>query len=336
MRVGIFGSLDDAQSASIASALEEIGLEPVIVEYLSIEEGADHSLSDGTFYYRGQSLDDVVCWYLRYIYAPFPSKFEMDGNLYLHKDWRAQFMHGRESFSYVLSWLLSLELKGIPVVNPPEHGSLVQLKPFQLEAAKRAGFETPKTLVTNNPERVLSFYQVLNGEVVYKPCSGGAIVKQLDAEKLAELELITKSPVMFQELIAGTCVRLTLIGDELVSSVSIPTSSLDYRDNPQYEEGKQTYEPVEIPTALSDKCRQLMKDLGLLFSGIDVIEKPDGSWVFLEANSSPVFLDIEQKTGAPISKRLANYLARLVYEPEVIRRAREGAARVRSFIDYAR
>jgi glutathione synthase/RimK-type ligase-like ATP-grasp enzyme len=45
-----------------------------------------------------------------------------------------------------------------------------------------------------------------------------------------------------------------------------------------------------------------------VLSGVDL--KHDGDrWVLLEANSSPAYLDIERRTGAPISAALLDAIA---------------------------
>jgi glutathione synthase/RimK-type ligase-like ATP-grasp enzyme len=45
-----------------------------------------------------------------------------------------------------------------------------------------------------------------------------------------------------------------------------------------------------------------------VFAGIDLKHTPNGEWLFLELNSSPVYLDVERKLGHPISEALADLL----------------------------
>jgi glutathione synthase/RimK-type ligase-like ATP-grasp enzyme len=52
----------------------------------------------------------------------------------------------------------------------------------------------------------------------------------------------------------------------------------------------------------STLCRHVL-------SGVDLKRRANGDYVLLEANSAPVYLDIEQKTGAPITARILDYLA---------------------------
>ena len=48
-------------------------------------------------------------------------------------------------------------------------------------------------------------------------------------------------------------------------------------------------------------CRQVL-------SGIDLIQRAGGEYAILEANSAPVYLDIERKTNAPITDAILDYL----------------------------
>lgn len=152
---------------------------------------------------------------------------------------------------------------------------------------------------------------------------------------MSRLDQIVKSPVIFQSQVLGTSVRLTLIGEELVSAVSIPTSHMDYRQDPVYASGQQLYEKVMVPDELVQKCVTLMRACGLVFSGLDFIKRPDGSYVFLEANSSPIYLDIEQKTKTPITEKLVEYMLFLANEPSWYKERMNQAERPKSFLKYA-
>lgn len=333
MRIGIFGSASDAQCKAVKDKLERHGAEVIIVESQALNLGKACSFDGETFYYRGESLDDVGCWYLRFIMSPLPPSFFIEDNYYLYRDWFIEYMRRRERAGFQLSWLLYLALKGIPVVNPPEHGSVIQLKPFQLAAAKAVGLTIPKTLITNDPLLVKDFVNE-TGQVVYKPSMGGGLCHSFIENDFKHLNKITAAPVTFQEFVSGTCIRATFIGDELVSSVLLPSGYLDYRADPDYNAGKQIYHQVELPKEIMNQCITLLRNCGLLFSGVDFILRENGSFVFIEANSSPIYLDIENKTQVPISERLACYLLRLSSEPQDYYKAVESAGRTKSFVSY--
>lgn len=334
MKIGIFGSHEDAQCKLLAAALKRRSAQVVLVESASIHTGTEFSYKQGNYFYNGESLEDTACWFLRYVISPLPPRFRAGEEYVLFKDWFYEHMHRQERYSFQIAMLLSWGARGIPVVNPPENGGVLQIKTFQLDIAKNSGLEIPRTLVTNNKEQVLEFKKEVR-EVVFKPSMGGALCQPLDAKAEEELALVDQSPVIFQERVIGTPVRVTIVGDRVVSCVRIPSSQLDYRANPGYNEGNQMYLPEFLPDTTKKNCLEMIKNCGLLYSGIDFILQEDGRWVFLEANSSPIYLDIERKTGVSITDAIADYLLLLANEPERYKQATQQAARTRSFIKYA-
>jgi len=334
MKIGIFGSPTDAQCQAVAALLQQRGAPVLLVDSMGLSRGDEGSYLDDHLYYGGQCLDDVGAWYVRYVTSPLPPAFAADETYYLFADWFKEYMHRREQFGFQLSTLLILAARGVPLVNPPENGSVVQLKTYQLAMASSCGLTIPRTLVTNQASRVRMFATQVP-EVVYKPCLGGAICRPLDDGALELLEHLPASPVIFQERVRGMAVRVTIVGDKVVSSVKLPSLSLDYRDDPTYIAGNQIYVPAELPSVVADGCLRVMKACGLLFSGIDLILKDDGTYVFLEANSSPAYLDIEQKTKTPITGALVNYLLKLANLPNDERDMLQQARTARSFVAYA-
>ena len=149
-----------------------------------------------------------------------------------------------------------------------------------------------------------------NGEVIFKPLLGGAITRLLDAEMLSRLEQVRAAPVIFQQRIRGDDIRVILVGSEIVSAVALrtPISYLDFRSDPIYSSGKASYERVRLPSDVAAICREAARACGLPFAGIDIKHTPEDDWFFLELNSSPIYMDVEQKMGDPISAALAEYL----------------------------
>ena len=332
MRIGIFGSADDAHCQALGAALERRGAAPVLVAGSDLHEGEDFAFDGATFHYRGQSFDDVGAWQVRRILSPLPPAFTLADEVFLYDDWLRDYMHRRERYGYLLSWLHTLAARGVPLVNPPEQGIGVQLKTYQLAMAKELALTVPQTLVTNNPDRVRAFRDAV-GAVVFKPSMGGDLCRPLDEASMKQLHLLESHPVIFQEQVKGTSVRVTLVGGKVVSSVEIRTAALDYRQDPNYVNGGQSYVAAPLPEAVSQQTLELCQRLGLSLAGVDFIRSADGTLTFLEANSSPSYLDIEEKTRAPISDALAQHLLavanrRALGEPRP-RRERK------SFIRYA-
>jgi glutathione synthase/RimK-type ligase-like ATP-grasp enzyme len=189
-------------------------------------------------------------------------------------------------------------------VNSPEAIAMHAYKTYQLQLMHQAGIRIPQTLISNDPDAVVAFYERLNGQVIFKPVRGGAHTETLKPEdlRLHRLKELAKAPVQFQELIEGVDVRVYLVKDELFAG-EIRSKTLDFRADPQAE-----IVPVNLPDSVAEDCRTLARVLGLVFTGIDVRRTPAGEFVFLEGNPCPMFMHFERQSGYPISDRLVDLL----------------------------
>jgi glutathione synthase/RimK-type ligase-like ATP-grasp enzyme len=259
--------------------------------------------------YRGVDVTDVSGFYLRAIPAAYAPFMERDDELVLYEDWFERYMQERERASFYVAWLLELQRRGARLVNPPTAASVLQYKPFQLNVLRSVGARVPRTLISNDPDAVRAFRANVK-DVIFKPVTGGAITRGLDDETIDQLEAVRGAPVIFQERIAGDDLRVMLAGADVVSSVAIrtPSQHLDFRADPVYSGGDASYEPVELPPAVVQHCRDAARGCGLVFAGIDIKRTPTGEWVFLELNSSPIYLDVEHKLGHPISRAIAELI----------------------------
>ncbi len=305
-RVGIFGNEEDRQVQRVSQELQALGAEPLLISPSALARGLPLSERDGRFIYRGVDTSELTGFYLRGIPAAYAPAFEKDEELVLYEDWFIRYMQERERASFYIAWLLSLQERGVRLVNGPQAASVLQYKPFQLHALRTVGAQVPKTLLSNDPEAVRAFRAEV-GEVIYKPLMGGALTQPLDDARMKDLSAVTLSPVIFQERVDGDDLRVMLAGDDIVSSVAIrtPAQHLDFRGDPTYASGAATYEEVTLPAEVAELCRRAARLCGLLFAGIDIKRTSDGRWVFLELNSSPIYLDVEWKLGHPISRAIA-------------------------------
>jgi glutathione synthase/RimK-type ligase-like ATP-grasp enzyme len=311
MKIGIFGSAEDLHSQALIAAVKAAGSEPMLIDYAALEYGWPISADGDRLLYRGQRADDLAGAILRFIPAPAAPALERAGRLELYEDWYAAFMQSRERAALYMSWLLQLEDRGVPVVNPPHAGSVHQYKPFQLDVLRRAGAQVPRTLISNDPEAIRRFRAELK-DVIFKPVMGGAITRPLDEEAMARLDLVTRSPVIFQERVRGDDLRVMLVGDRIISSVAIitPEQRLDFRADPAYSGGTATYREVPLPEHVQRQCVAAARVCKLEFAGIDIKHQGD-DWVFLELNSSPAYLDVERKMGHPITAQLVQHVLSL-------------------------
>jgi glutathione synthase/RimK-type ligase-like ATP-grasp enzyme len=141
-------------------------------------------------------------------------------------------------------------------------------------------------------------------EIVYKPVSGGAACRKMGSRdwEPARLKLLHSAPVLFQEYIEGDNVRVYAIGDRIISSGIIRSEELDYRGS------EESIEKIKLPGAVARICLKAMKLCGMQFTGMDLKIKPDGEFIFIECNPSPMFIGFQAYTGDPIDEYLADYL----------------------------
>jgi glutathione synthase/RimK-type ligase-like ATP-grasp enzyme len=193
-----------------------------------------------------------------------------------------------------------------PVVNRVAGGMSNNSKPYQALVLRRAGLRVPPTLVTNDAEAVRAFHAA-HGAVIYKSASGvRSIVRRLEADGLARLELLQDGPAQFQAYVPGDNVRVHTVGDQ-VFAVRVRSQAVDYRY--AHRDGFAVeMEPTMLPRAIAQACLRIARDLDLLLAGIDLKETPDGDWYCFEVNPCPGFLYYERYSKLPISAALADLL----------------------------
>jgi hypothetical protein len=180
---------------------------------------------------------------------------------------------------------------------------LHQTKPVQLAIVAALGVPVPATLLGNDPDAVREF-AARHPRCIFKPVQGGAHTRHLtpahlDDDNLCNLAL---APVTVQEEVPGTNVRAFVAG-ERVLACEVRSGSLDFRDddNPHIV-------PHDLPDDVAAWCLRAARALELLWTGIDLRLAPEGRYVFLEANPSPMFMGFESRSGLPLTSSLAALL----------------------------
>lgn len=212
--------------------------------------------------------------------------------------------HARFLHTALDEWL---EAAPCRVVNRSSAMASNVSKPFQAQLIRRAGFETPPTLVTNVPEHADAFART-NGRLIFKSVSSvRSIVQSLDADRTRRLERVRRLPTQFQRLVEGVDVRVHVVGSR-VFATEIESDAVDYRYGGR--DGTDVrMRAVGLPPDIEARCRLLSASLRLPFCGIDLLRRPDASYVCLEVNPSPAYTFYEQETGQPIAAALVEYLA---------------------------
>lgn len=177
-------------------------------------------------------------------------------------------------------------------------------KSYQTRIIQAQGFLIPPTLVTSEPDEVLAF-QSRHGRVIYKSLSSvRSIVQQLDDAALARLDRIRWCPTQFQAFVAGTNVRVHVIGDR-VYATAVSTEATDYRYAARQAGKSAELREVRLSEELARRCIDLARYLGLEFAGIDLKVTSDDEVYCFEVNPSPAFSYYENNTGQPIALGVA-------------------------------
>ncbi len=189
-------------------------------------------------------------------------------------------------------------------VNPPPIRR-AELKPVQLREATRAGLVIPRTLMSNDPERIRRFLAEHRGRTVYKPFFPAQwdhgdrvallMTNEVRLEDLPSDDVLRLTPGIFQEKIEKAHeLRVTILGEHVVTARLLSQESEATRVDWRAGAGKIRVEPGRLPEGVEQACLGLMKSLGIVFGCFDFIVTPEGEHVFLEVNPAGQFLWVEE------------------------------------------
>ena len=206
-------------------------------------------------------------------------------------------------------------------VNHPEQMVTADYKPFQLKVAGDCGLEIPASLITNDPNAAIGFFEHCHGQMIYKTLSGGMIVSESGDvvsiytshvtrdDLLNESQRVRHTACLFQELVPKKLeLRITVIRNHVFPAEiyfqHAERAAVDWRMAYQ----NLRYGIHQLPEDIHKKCLALVQKLGLSFAAIDMIVTPDGRYVFLELNSNGQWGWIQNATGLPICETLVDML----------------------------
>jgi glutathione synthase/RimK-type ligase-like ATP-grasp enzyme len=214
-----------------------------------------------------------------------------------------------------------LNLNGVLWMNNPQQVMLANLKTLQLSIARDFGFIIPKTVMSNSREVLMDFFSQMKGNVVTKAIHMGNIssngdsqhtllyTSKVNKESLDILQETNAIPILLQEYIANKSeLRVVVIGDRVFTCVvNDDNESVDWRVMP---EAIQSSFSIDLPYCVSEKCKELVRHLGLLCGVIDIVkDKTTGDYYFLEINQQGTWNWMEEKLGLPIGDSIVKLLS---------------------------
>lgn len=217
-------------------------------------------------------------------------------------------------------------------MNDPWRDERAGHKPTQLAAAAVAGLTVPPTLITSAPADARAFLEELGDRpVIQKPLRATEaslrptrLVTESDRDRLDDLRL---APAILQAYVAGTDIRVTAAGSRLFATaidVRHTSSPQDFR--PAFAQARVS--PCELPAAVAAGIRSLLLDLGLRYAALDFRRTDEGQYFFLESNPAGQWLFLEDRTGQPITRAVAEALVESAIEARGSPPTRRPAARV--------
>jgi len=195
-------------------------------------------------------------------------------------------------------------------VSHPDATRRAENKLVQLRAARGAGFRIPKTLISQNPDRIREFAAAHGGRIVVKSLTNtnhaALTAGVVDQKGLSCDRALRLSPAIYQELIPGTRhLRVHGFGDEFHAAL-ITCEQLDWR----YHLADATVEEYPLPSSNQTALSEVLRTLELRMGIFDLKITPSGEIVWLEVNPQGQFLFIEGLSDLSLTHSLVDFLAR--------------------------
>jgi hypothetical protein len=197
-------------------------------------------------------------------------------------------------------------------VNDPWLDERAGHKPAQLAAAEAAGLLVPPTLVSCAPDEARAFLAELGERpVVQKPLrpteASWRPTRLVTAEDRGRLDDLRYAPAILQAYVPGVDVRVTIAGGRLFATeIDVRHTSSPHDFRPAFREA--AVAPCLLPADVERGLWALLEALGLRYGAVDLRRDDDGRHFFLEINPAGQWLFLEERTGQPITRAVAEAL----------------------------
>jgi len=229
----------------------------------------------------------------------------------LDEDYEKIFLNEYGSLRYNLLTIL----EDVPWSNPYEKERKADgNKMYQLKIAQKNNLIIPKTLFSNNEEKITQFFhEHCNGKAVAK--LHGVITKSMSGENFLSTTIIdennlefisdiTYCPMIFQPYIEKEYeLRIVYIDGEFFTGKINNSESADWR----VSQGN-FWSKYDLPENIKADLTSMMKEMGLYLGAIDMIKSTDGNYYFLEVNPQGEWGMLQKELNFPIAETIADNL----------------------------
>jgi len=211
-------------------------------------------------------------------------------------------------------------LKNLAWLNPLKNAYKGENKYYQMEVAKKIGFNFPETLISNDKVKILQFadkyekvlFKLMAQEIydIGKEDFRGLFTNVVTRKELEGFSIYGENPIVLQKYIDKKYeVRYTVVGEQhLICKIDSQCSDKAKYDWRHYDIANTPHYSMEAPESIKNMVTLMLKELGLEYGALDFIVAPDNEWYFLEINCMGQWLWIEQLTSLSISDAIVKWI----------------------------
>ena len=184
------------------------------------------------------------------------------------------------------------------------------------------GFVTPHTLITNNPESLVEFYQdcrtnLISKQFAYRnlhrhggPYSYQVYTTPVRRRDMAGYRSLRYGPAIFQAAVPKQFeLRITVVGDRVFAARIDSQATRHTRDDCRhYDDPRIGYSSHSLPGHIAGLCLRLVHSFGLHYGAIDMIVTPEEEYIFLELNVNGEWGGVAHRAGLPVAEAIADWM----------------------------
>ncbi|MDQ0593254.1 MvdC family ATP-grasp ribosomal peptide maturase [Chryseobacterium ginsenosidimutans] len=230
----------------------------------------------------------------------------------LDEDYRRIFLKEYASLRYNLFTVL----QDVPWINPLENENKIDgNKMFQLKIAQKNNLTIPKTIFSNDSDKITAFFhESCNGKMIAK--LHGAISKSMSGENFLSTNIIDEDslenisdieycPMIFQPYIDKEYeLRIVYLDGEFFTGKINNSENVDWR----VVQGDYFWSEYNLPQNTKENLTSMMKEMGLYIGAIDMIKSKDGNYYFLEVNPQGEWGMLQKELNFPIAETIVDNL----------------------------